>query len=132
MFDEFQSPCCVASIPMNFSPAISCTILVCQVAVPRVRCAQDKFDHIDRMIDKNSGQLDTASADLVVLPELCTIEYSRQSFERLPWMDEQQTAVHFSPHDEDFVYLNIERSKIEAARQQYTFLEDRLTDYRQR
>jgi nitrilase len=50
----------------------------------------------------------------------------------LPWMDEQQTAVHFAPHDEDFVYLDIERSKIEVARQQYTFLEDRLTDYRQR
>jgi nitrilase len=50
----------------------------------------------------------------------------------LPWMDEQQTAVHFAPHDEDFVYLDIERSEIEAARQQYTFLEDRLTDYRSR
>jgi len=48
----------------------------------------------------------------------------------LPWMDEQQAAVRFAIHDEDFRYLKIERSKIEAAREQYTFLEDRLTDYR--
>ncbi|MFA9419969.1 MAG: carbon-nitrogen hydrolase family protein, partial [Gammaproteobacteria bacterium] len=264
-----------------------------QVSVPSVRCAGDKFDHIDRMIAKISGHLDQAPADLVVLPELCTIEYSRQSFECLaelaedldgpamekmralatsyqtavvfgmprrddgeyfisqiaigadgdllacydklhichygasmekeffqrgqavcvfsvagfrfspiicydirfpelsrslaldeevdcilhcgayyrdesfaswhsfattralenqlyflslnragelygdsifclPWMDEQQVAVRFATHDEDFRYLKIERSKIEAAREQYTFLKDRLTDYRRR
>jgi nitrilase len=50
----------------------------------------------------------------------------------LPWMDDQQAAVRFSAHDEDFKYLKIERSKIEAAREKYTFLEDRLTDYRRR
>ena len=278
---------------MNSSSTSSCTLLACQVAVPSVRCAEDKIDHIDRLIVKISEHLDQAPADLVVLPELCTVEYSRQSFECLaelaedlegpamdkmralatsyqsavvfgmprrdndeyfisqvaigadgsllacydklhicqygasmekeffhrgqsvsvfnlagfrfspiicydirfpelsrslaldeevdcilhcgayyrdesfaswhsfaitralenqlyllslnrageqygdsifclPWMDEQQPALHFATHDEDFRYLKIERCKIETARQQYTFLEDRLTDYRRR
>jgi predicted amidohydrolase len=271
----------------------TCTLLACQVAVPSIRCADDKLDHIDRMIAKISAQLNQSSADLMVLPELCTVEYSRQSFERLtelaedlegptmekmralamqhqtavvfgmprcgggnyyisqiaigadgdllacydklhichygasmekeffqrgqsvcvfsvagfrfspiicydirfpelsrslaldeavdcilhcgayyrdesfaswhsfaitramenqlyllslnragemygdsifclPWMDEQQAAVRFAAHDEDFRYLEIERSKIETAREQCTFLADRLTDYRLR
>jgi len=50
----------------------------------------------------------------------------------LPWMDEHQPAVRFATHDEDFRYLKIDRSRIETAREQYTFLEDRLTDYRRR
>jgi len=48
----------------------------------------------------------------------------------LPWMDESQSEVHFSTHGEDFRYLQIERSRIDAAREQYTFLADRLPDYK--
>jgi predicted amidohydrolase len=276
---------------VNSSSTSSSTLLACQVAVPSVRCAWDKFDHIDRMIAKVSGRLDQAPADMVVLPELCTIEYSRQTFEGLvelaedldgpsmekmralatshqtavvfgmprvsdgqyfisqvaigadgdllacydklhicqygasiekeffkpgqstrifsvagfrfapiicydirfpelsrsltlegaadcilhcgayyrdpsfsswhafaitralenqlyllslnragehygdsiycpPWMDEDHPATHFATHEEDFQYLTIDRSKIETAREQYTFLEDRLSEYR--
>jgi nitrilase len=278
---------------MNSPSTSTSTLLACQVTVPSIRRVGDKFDHIDRMIAKISAQLDQAPADLVVLPELCTVEYSRQSFECLaelaedlegpsmekmralatkhqtavvfgmprcsgdkyfisqiaigadgdllacydklhichygasmekeffqrgqsvcvfsvagfrfspiicydirfpelsrslaldeevdcilhcgayyrdesfaswhsfattralenqlyflslnragemfgdsifclPWMDEQRAAVRFATHDEDFRYLKIERSKIETAREQYTFLKDRLTDYRKR
>jgi len=65
------------------SSTSSTTLLACQVAVPSVRCAADKFHHIDRMIAKASGHLDQVPADVVVLPELCTVEYSRKTFEGL-------------------------------------------------
>jgi predicted amidohydrolase len=277
----------------NSASTSTCRLLACQLAVPGIRSAGQKIDHVDRLIKKVSAQLDRASADMVVLPELCTIEYSRKSFECLaelaeelegpstekmrslatdfnttvvfgmprysegkyyisqlvigadgdllacydklhichygasmekeyfqrgqytrvfnvagfqfapiicydirfpelsrslaldcqvdcilhcgayyrdesfdswhsfattralenqlyllslnragekygdsifclPWMDEQQPAVHFESHDEDFRYLDIERKKIKAAREEYTFLQDRLTDYRLR
>lgn len=47
----------------------------------------------------------------------------------LPWMDQKQAAVNFSSHDEDFRYLELKRSVIEQAREEYTFLQDRLDDY---
>ncbi len=46
-----------------------------------------------------------------------------------PWMDEHNCAFNFDDHKEDFRYLSIERRAIESARQQYTFLIDRLDDY---
>jgi predicted amidohydrolase len=276
---------------MNFPMKNSLTLLACQISVPQVRKIEDKLNHINAMISRVSDRLDQVPADLVVLPELCTIEYSRQTFEGLaelaedlegtslekmralaikyqtavvfgmprvsggqyfisqvaigadgdllacydklhicqygasmekefftpgqstsifsvagfrfapiicydirfpelsriltleravdcilhcgayyrdesfaswhafvitralenqlyllslnragehygdsiccpPWMDEQHPVTHFAAHDEDFQYLKIDRSKIEAARGQYTFLEDRLSEYR--
>lgn len=47
----------------------------------------------------------------------------------LPWMDDNNRAVHFKDFEEDFRYISIERRVIEDARQQYTFLADRLDDY---
>lgn len=47
----------------------------------------------------------------------------------LPWMDQNLSAINFSSHDEDFLYLELRRSVIEQAREKYTFLQDRLDDY---
>ena len=275
---------------MNSSSLETCTLLACQVTIPTVRNAGQKFNHIDSMIEKISVSLGQRPAQLVVLPELATIEYSRDAFDQLaglaenldgpsvermrglatryrttfvfgmprcsqgqyfisqlaigcdgeiltcydklhicqygasiekeffhpgqslsvfsvagfrfapiicydiripelsrsltlekevdcilhcgayyrdesfaswhsfaitramenqlyllslnrageqygdslfclPWMDENQPEVHFSTHDEDFRYLQIERSSIDEARENYTFLKDRLSDY---
>ena len=275
---------------MISSTSESCTLLACQVTIPTVRNAGQKFNHIDGMIEKISVSLGQRPAQLVVLPELATIEYSRDAFDQLaglaesldgpsvermrelaaryrttvvfgmprssegqyfisqlvigcdgelitcydklhicqygasmekeffhpgrslsvfsvagfrfasiicydiripelsrsltlekevdcilhcsayyrdesfaswhsfaitramenqlyllslnrageqygdslfclPWMDENQPEVHFSTHDEDFRYLQIERSSIDEAREKYTFLKDRLFDY---
>jgi len=275
---------------MNSSSSEACTLLACQITVPTVRNAEQKLNHIDRMIEKISVSLEQRSAQLVVLPELATIEYSRDAFDQLaglaenldgpsvermrglatryrttvvfgmprcsqgqyfisqlvigcdgeiltcydklhicqygasmekeffhrgrslsvfsiagfrfapiicydirfpelcrtltlekevdcilhcgayyrdesfaswhsfaitramenqlyllslnrageqygdsifclPWMDENQPEVHFATHDEDFRYLQIERSSIDEAREKYTFLKDRLSDY---
>lgn len=68
---------------VNSSLGESCRLLACQIAVPRVRSSAEKLDHIERLVTKVSSHLERASADLVVLPELSTIEYSREAFEAL-------------------------------------------------
>ncbi|MCP3686800.1 MAG: carbon-nitrogen hydrolase family protein [Gammaproteobacteria bacterium] len=59
------------------------TILGCQVAVPQIRTIGDRQRHLSAMAEKISQQLLRRQADLVVLPELCSIEYSRAAFEEL-------------------------------------------------
>jgi nitrilase len=58
-------------------------ILACQVAVPATRTEQDRDAHVERCADEIRRRLDAAPADLVVLPELSSIDYSRASFDRL-------------------------------------------------
>ncbi len=48
----------------------------------------------------------------------------------LPWMDKNTPAKHFPNTKEAFKQLHISRSVIQQAREQYSFLTDRLTDYR--
>jgi predicted amidohydrolase len=68
---------------VNIDTKKSCSLLACQVSVPKVRTCDDKIEHLERMIAKISLQLGQRPADLVVLPELCTIEYSREAFQQL-------------------------------------------------
>ena len=59
------------------------TVLGCQVNIPETRSAEARDQHLARLGDEVSRQLETSPADLVVLPELASIEYSRAAFERL-------------------------------------------------
>ena len=68
---------------MESKTANECTLLACQVAVPLVRSVDDKFAHIDRVTEKADRHLQERRADMLVLPELSTIEYSRESFSLL-------------------------------------------------
>ena len=68
---------------MNTGSAKTCSLLACQTAIPKIRSNRDKLDHIENMIKKVSRHLELRHAELVVLPELCTIEYSRETFEQL-------------------------------------------------
>ena len=68
---------------MNTDLTDICSLLACQISIPTIRNNKQKFDHIDYMIEKISQRLDQRHADLVVLPELCTVEYSRETFQQL-------------------------------------------------
>jgi predicted amidohydrolase len=64
-------------------------ILACQISIPDTRSIGNRISHIDRvgkLIEKKMGR--EGPVDLIVLPELSTIEYSRKSFERLPVLAE--------------------------------------------
>ncbi len=48
----------------------------------------------------------------------------------LPWQDEITQPLNFAPTEEDFRVITIERETQAKAREDYTFLKDRLEDYR--
>ena len=59
------------------------SVLACQIAVPDVENAAARDAHLERIADRIDGLLATRHADLVVLPELSAISYSRAAFDRL-------------------------------------------------
>lgn len=73
---------------MNHQTSDSCTLLACQISIPVVRNEHERSLHVKTMIEKIACQLDQHSANLVVLPELSSIEYSRQAFEQLATLAE--------------------------------------------
>ena len=59
-------------------------LLACQVAIPNVVRAGDRNRHVASVCDRISNYLaDNAPVDLIILPELCTMTYSREAFEML-------------------------------------------------
>lgn len=58
-------------------------VLGCQIEIPVVRSADERAAHVARLCRRIESELARAPAALVVLPELCTIDYSREAFARL-------------------------------------------------
>ena len=73
---------------MEKPPRQCCTILGCQIEVPLTRNQSRMRQHVDCLVENLCGRLSGRRADLVVLPELSTIEYSRESFDQLPQLAE--------------------------------------------
>lgn len=65
------------------NPGDSLSLLACQIEVPVTRSAAARDAHLAAMRAKVETALSRATADLVVLPELSSIEYSRLAFEAL-------------------------------------------------
>lgn len=57
------------------------------------------------------------------------VDYGNSLFCR-PWMDEVRQPIAFPAHDEAFRHVVLSRGEIDAAREGYGFLKDRLPDYR--
>lgn len=47
-----------------------------------------------------------------------------------PWQDENTPPVSFAETDEDFRVITLDRATLQAVRRDYTFLKDRLDDYK--
>lgn len=58
-------------------------LLACQIDVPTMASPADRDRHLDRIAALLEDMLRTTSVDLVVLPELSSLDYGRQTFERL-------------------------------------------------
>ena len=90
------------------SPTDRLNILACQIDVPKMRSATGRDRHLDNICNKVRQALSEAHADLVVLPELSSIDYSRVAFERLDKLAEplngpsyakwRQVAREFGTH----------------------------------
>jgi len=71
------------------------TVLVCQVVVSRTRSKSQRDQHLIQLQQRVSKQLETTFADLVVLPELVSIEYSNRSFDLLADLSESIKGSSF-------------------------------------
>ncbi|HEX9583058.1 MAG TPA: carbon-nitrogen hydrolase family protein [Gammaproteobacteria bacterium] len=58
-------------------------VLACQLAIPQVDSAESRDAHLSKTAEKIARALDAQPADLVVLPELSSMSYSRHAFDRL-------------------------------------------------
>ena len=72
------------------------SILGCQVAVPKMERAGDRDQHLSRLDGKLRRELARSPSDLVVLPELASIDYSRSAFERLDDLAETLEGPSFA------------------------------------
>jgi nitrilase len=71
-------------------------LLACQVDVPPMTTASERAAHLARIAALVSDALDRAPADLVVLPELASIDYSRASFDALEALAEPADGPSFA------------------------------------
>jgi len=59
-------------------------LLACQASVPDILSAADRDRHVSSMCKRIAGRVaDGEAVDLIVLPELCTLSYSRDVFQSL-------------------------------------------------
>ncbi len=59
------------------------SILACQISIPPMTVIDQKLDHVTRVVDLIDAKLANTSVDLIVLPELSNIDYSRATFDQL-------------------------------------------------
>jgi len=70
-------------------------MLACQISIPETSSQQQRDQHLQRSARLVTKKLEQHSTDLVVLPELSTINYSRQSFEQLDELAESDHGPSF-------------------------------------
>ena len=68
--------------------ARACRVLACQVAIPRTPDVEARDRHLARLDALLRRTLRETAADLVVLPELSAIDYSREAFDALALLAE--------------------------------------------
>ena len=69
-------------------------LLGCQVAIPDAVCASDRDRHVASLCERIADHLaKSGPVDLIVLPELCTLPYSREAFEALDDLAESLEGV---------------------------------------
>ncbi|MBX2836613.1 MAG: carbon-nitrogen hydrolase family protein [Gammaproteobacteria bacterium] len=71
------------------------TVMACQLSVPATPTEKARERHVSRCVALIDAELNKTGADLVVLPELSTIEYSRESFECLAELAENADGPTF-------------------------------------
>lgn len=71
------------------------SLLACQIDVPATPDASSRDAHADRVAGLLDEALTEERADLVVLPELSAIDYSRQAFEQLDVLAEDTGGATF-------------------------------------
>ncbi|AOM83770.1 carbon-nitrogen hydrolase family protein [Salisediminibacterium beveridgei] len=66
-----------------------------QCEIPLILTKEDQLNHVQRLIDTIRGRFGRDQADLIVLPELSTLSYNRETFNRLPMLAEEANGKIF-------------------------------------
>lgn len=69
--------------------------LACQIAIPRTETAADRDAHLAASAARISSAINGRPCDIVILPELASIAYSRAAFERLDVLAEPLNGPSF-------------------------------------
>jgi len=85
----------VGSALMIMHPKQTMKILACQVDIPATKTREDRDRHLIKSRDKVLEALQKETCDLVVLPELTSIDYSRDAFEQLHSLAERLDGPSF-------------------------------------
>ncbi len=72
------------------------SILACQLDIPPMASARERDTHLAVSAAKVSAHLERQSADIVVLPELSSIDYARRTFDRLDEISEPLDGASFA------------------------------------
>lgn len=70
-------------------------LLACQIDIPAMQTASERDAHVRRVASQVDNYLLQKPVDLVVLPELSTIDYSRDAFSRLSVLAEPAKGASF-------------------------------------
>jgi predicted amidohydrolase len=73
----------------------TCRLLACQIAIPPIATVQERDRHLDKTARKIRERLGQEPTDLVVLPELSGIDYSRAAFDNLEALAEPLNGPSF-------------------------------------
>ena len=73
----------------------TCRLLACQIAIPPIASASERDRHLDETARKIRARLGEEPTDLVVLPELSCIDYSRAAFDNLDALAEPLDGPSF-------------------------------------
>ncbi|WP_306115511.1 MULTISPECIES: carbon-nitrogen hydrolase family protein [unclassified Roseovarius] len=78
-------------------PADALTLLACQIDIPPMTTASERDAHLLQSTEKVRRRLEDESGavDLVVLPELSSLDYARETFENLDEMAEPLDGASF-------------------------------------
>jgi len=70
-------------------------LLACQILIPTMTSDVEKLRHIDRVITRIDAELENSPVDVIVLPELSNIDYSRPAFDNLAELAEPLDGPSF-------------------------------------
>ncbi len=71
------------------------SLLACQVAIPHTRTARERDQHVARTTREVERRIENDPVDLVVLPELSSVEYSCEAFDHLDLIAEDLHGPSF-------------------------------------
>jgi predicted amidohydrolase len=77
------------------APHRTLTLLACQISIPAMKTAAERDQHLVQSAQKVEAQLSLNPADIVVLPELSSIDYSRAAFACLDVLAEPLDGASF-------------------------------------